>query len=288
MGHRSGAAERLMGRRVRALTRALPAAREGDPAAVHKARVATRRLREALPLVESGRRRRKLRETLRRLRRALGPLRELDVALDTVDALAADAPRAAVTRLQRALRQERRRLYAAMRRELAQVDAEKLGRRAVAAARRCRGIDAAAHAARRAMRLRSAIDHAGGIYLGERLHQVRIAVKKLRYALELARDVGGSRAAARLRRLEAAQDLLGRMQDFEMLTARIRAVQGSSQAPTLSLSGDLDRLVRRLETECRQLHGHYIAMRSGLLALCAQVAPDRRRRGRGARLSSAA
>ena len=35
-------------------------------------------------------------------------------------------------------------------------------------------------------RLRAAIENAAGIYLPDRLHEVRIAVKKLRYALELA------------------------------------------------------------------------------------------------------
>src|SRR4051812_33965968 len=43
--------DRLLHRRVHAFVRALPEARGGDAAAVHKARVASRRLREALPVV---------------------------------------------------------------------------------------------------------------------------------------------------------------------------------------------------------------------------------------------
>ena len=51
------------------------------------------------------------------------------------------------------------------------------------------------------------------------------------------------------------------MHDLEVLIARTRAVQGSAGAPNLGCRRDLDRLVRRLETECRQLHGHYMASR---------------------------
>lgn len=283
-----GAAEVLMRQRVRALVHALPAAEKGDPEAIHRARVCTRRLREVLPLVESGARGRKLRRRVRRLTRALGPVRELDVALETLDALAGEAPRPALARLRQVLRQERRLLSAAMSGEVARVDLDKFRRRAVAAARRCRRVNTAVRTSRRAARLQSAIESAGSIYLPDRLHDVRIAVKKLRYALELARDVSAARADTRLRRLKAAQDLLGRMHDLEVLVARVRAVQGSAQAPSLSLSGDLDRLVRRLETECRQLHGHYMAMRKSLLAICVHLMAVPRRGGRRSRLSPAA
>jgi hypothetical protein len=61
------------------------------------------------------------------------------------------------------------------------------------------------------------------------------------------------------------------MHDFEVLIARTRAVQGSGKATSLQLSADLDRLVRRLETECRRLHGHYIAMRPKLIGICDRV-----------------
>jgi CHAD domain-containing protein len=193
-----------------------------------------------------------------------------------------------VTYLKQVLRQERRRLFAAMSREIERVDFDKLRRRAIAAARRTRAVDTPARAARRALRLQAAIDSAGSIYLPDRLHEVRIAIKKVRYALELGRSASRSRANTQLRTLKAAQDLLGRMHDFEVLIARVRAVQGAPQAPTLSLSSDLDRLVRRLETECRQLHGHYMSMRKALLTICTQVVAGPSRRRREARLSPAA
>ncbi len=117
--------------------------------------------------------------------------------------------------------------------------------------RRSRG--AVPRAGRR--RCEGAIENAAGIYLPDRLHEVRIAVKKLRYAMEIARELSRSRADARIRTLKKAQDLLGRMHDLEMLIARTRAVQGAAGAATLRLSARPRSLVRQLETECRQLHG---------------------------------
>jgi len=269
--------ELLIRQRLNALTRALPGAKQGDPLPLHEARVATRRLREALPLVASGSRGRKLERQARRLTRALGPVRELDVALEMLDTMMvdADAPRGAVTKLRQVVREERQRMHNEMCRRVGRVDIDKLRHRTASAAAKgskTRGrdpkrlSDAQDRAARRAVRLREAIESAAGLYLPDRLHQVRIAVKKLRYALEVSRELSGSRAMARIRTLKEAQDLLGRMHDHEVLIARVRGVQGS-KAPNLRLSGDLDKLVRRLETECRQIHGHYMALRKKLLAI---------------------
>jgi hypothetical protein len=49
------------------------------------------------------------------------------------------------------------------------------------------------------------------------------------------------------------------------------------------MSADLDRLVRRLETECRQLHGHYMAGRGKLIALCDRLSKVPERGGRARR-----
>jgi CHAD domain-containing protein len=283
---RSSASELMIRQRLTALTRTLPAAQRGDVRSIHQARVATRRLREALPLVASGARGHKLERIVQRLTRALGPVRELDVALINLDELEreGDVPRAAIVRLRQVIGEERQLFHSEMRRRIENTDLDKLRRRAVAAARKmpvtpARGrvrdperlAAARQRASRRAAGLRAAIDNAAGIYLPDRLHDVRIAVKKLRYAMELVRDLSGSRAMAAIRTLKEAQDLLGRMHDLEILIARTRAVQGSPIGTNLRLSGELDGLVRRLETECRQLHGHYMASRRTLLAICERV-----------------
>jgi CHAD domain-containing protein len=280
---RTNPSELLIRQRLAALSRTLPGARKGDVHAVHQARVATRRIREAIPLIARGRPGKTLRKSVRRLTRALGPVRELDVALLNLDQIRAsgEVPETAVARLQQLITEERARVGGEMLRRIGQYNLPKLQRKAVDAARRGpvvrgtrdpnRAAAAMARAARRAERLRDAMENAAGIYLPDRLHQVRIAVKKLRYTLEIARDLSGSRAAARIRTLKRVQDLLGRMHDLEMLIARTRAIQSRAGAPNLKLSGDLDRLVRRLENECRRLHVRYMNERKALRGICDYV-----------------
>jgi CHAD domain-containing protein len=283
---RTTPSELLIRQRLAAVTRGLPGARNGDVNSVHQTRVATRRLREALPVVASGARGRKLEKTVRRLTRALGPVRELDVAILTLDELEGvdEVPKAAIAKLRQVVTEERRLLHQQMCRHLGKIDLDKLQARAVAAARKTRVrknsdervaaerlTAAEQRAARRAASLRAAIENASSIYLPDRLHEVRIAVKKLRYAMEITRELRRSHATARIRLLKQAQDLLGRMHDLEVLIARTRAVQGAASAPNLRVSAHLDRLVRRLENECRQLHGQYMASRNKLIAICDHV-----------------
>jgi CHAD domain-containing protein len=288
----------LLRQRLSALSRTLIGARAGDMHAIHQARVATRRLREAVALMPSQSTARRLQRAARRLTRALGPVRELDVALQTLDELQreGDVPRPAVTCLRQLMTAERRLLQAEavkiidrgeferLRQKLAEkerADAEK-GR--VTSTTTRRESTAFRRVVRRGERLRGAMDNAAGIYLPDRLHAVRIAVKKLRYAIEVLQQMSGSRASrartpskslrsvnGQLAALKRAQELLGRMHDLEVLIARTRAVQASPQAPNLRLSGDLDRLVRRLETECRLLHGHYMASRAQLIDICDRI-----------------
>ena len=275
--------EVVIRQRARALERSLPGAQKGDVELVHQARVATRRLREAVPLLVPGPRGRKFERRMRRLTRALGPVRELDVALQTLDELstAGTVPPGSVARLKQEIRLERARVHAQMCTEVSHVDVERLRRKLCSATRKHhvhashgksrdpkRVLRARARAARRAERLRGAVENAGGIYLPDRLHEVRVAVKKLRYAMEVARELSGSRAVAQIRTLKQVQDLLGRMHDLEVLILRVRGLQGSPQAPTLRISANLDHLVRHLETECRQIHGRYVTMRRKLIAIC--------------------
>jgi CHAD domain-containing protein len=270
--------------RVAALRRMLPAARTGDVRGLHQARVATRRLREAMPLLEAGKHGRRIERVAKQLTGVLGGVRELDVALLMLEELerSDDVPMSAVSCLRRAVGEERRVLHKETAKRIDQYDMERLQRKALRALekkgergkhpvdRRQQTTAARQRAARRATRLEAAIEAAGAIYLPERLHQVRIAVKKLRYALEIVRDVSGSRAEARIRTLKRSQDLLGRMHDLEVLIARTRGLQ-SAAVRDLKLSSDLDQLVRRLETEARQLHGQYITTRRSLLDICSRV-----------------
>jgi CHAD domain-containing protein len=276
--------EQMIRLRLSALARELPSASSGDVNAIHQARVATRRVRAALPIVTRGSRRRKLKRSFTRLTRALGGVRELDVAILTLDELKSDPslPKEGLEQLRAILQEERQRFYTEMNAILQHVDLDRLQRRTLVAVERAAQRDSeqsdlkrlksvVRRAGKRALDLQAAIENAGNIYLADRLHQVRIAVKKLRYVLEVARELSRSRASARIRLLKNVQDLLGRMHDLEVMITRIRALQGSDRAPTLKVSADLDRLVRRLEMECRQLHVRYMGFKKKLLELCDYV-----------------
>ncbi len=274
------ATSQLLQRQSRALKRHLPSAVKGDDKAVHRARVASRRLRESVLVLATGlkgSRANKARRKIRRLTRALGMVRELDVALRAVDELGSgnEIPRSATDELRAHILTERQRRRDEMLEALDAVDAAKLGRRlaSVAAA-----IDAAEslewrqslskRLLKRSKRLKAVIDEAGQLYAPDRLHQVRIAVKKLRYGLELAAESGAQAAGPLTRTLRRAQDLLGRIQDLQVVRSHVEAVQAASaRAPRKGLA----TIARRIDDESRRLHGRYVAMAQPLSEIALDV-----------------
>src|SRR5436190_9308312 len=165
----------LLQQRVAALRRQLPGARNGDVRSVHQARVATRRLREALPLIRAGKPGRRLERVARELTGVLGTVRELDVALEMLDGLARTdgVPSAAVTCLHRAVANERDALQRDSAGRIDEYDMERLERKVLRTLerkgdRQVRAVDRQAQisaarrrAARRAARLEAAMDSAG-------------------------------------------------------------------------------------------------------------------------------
>jgi CHAD domain-containing protein len=271
----------LLKQRLTALLDAMPAAQAGDMRSVHQARVATRRLREALPVLRTslndhalGRAERQV----RKMTRALGPVRELDVALAHLDELAAHnlVSARALSRLRQTIARER----FARRREL--LDAitpgkmerlrQRLGRAGEAGGEApppAAALDEAhAQVVRRAERLAAAVEHAGGLYLPDRLHAVRIAAKKLRYALEIERELRKSKSTSRVTQLKRLQDLLGRIHDHEILIDRTRQVQADSAGRDRKLTLELDTIIRTLEAQCRADHAVYMRRRPAMLKLC--------------------
>jgi CHAD domain-containing protein len=102
--------------------------------------------------------------------------------------------------------------------------------------------------------------------LPERLHTVRIAVKKLRYAVELSVEAAGERGNLDVRLLKRGQDLLGRVHDVQMLIDQVRQTQASLAPPSITIWRELDTLVASLEDDCRRLHGRYMRLRDALAA----------------------
>ncbi len=275
----------LLSQRLTTLVDAMPAAQAGDMRSVHQARVATRRLREALPVLRasiSTRSLSRVRRRVRRMTRALGPVRELDVALSHLDELRASnvvSPRA-IARVRQAVTQERQKRRRDMLAAITPGKVEKLRQRlgqvgeAPDAGETGAALDEVGRQiARRARRLTAAIERAGGLYLPDRLHAVRVAAKKLRYALEIERELKRSRATARITQLKRVQDLLGEMHDFEILIDRTRSLQAELAGGDRRLAAELDRLVRTLEDECRQHHAVFMRRRAAILKLCELLTP---------------
>lgn len=265
-----------MERRLAAFRRHLPAALDGDEKAVHQARVATRRLREALPVVGADLPRRRVRKAVRRVRRitrALGPVREMDVALGVIDELAGADPGCAaggvLARREVAAERERRRarMLEAMadpvpRKAVAAVEGV-LGRLAVSGNAASR-VELARRITGRAEGLRRALEEAGVLYSVPRLHAVRIAVKKLRYVLELAGEVRLAPVRLAVGRLKHAQDLLGRLHDLDVVAAFARAAEVQVAAADRAA---LERLLVRIQDECRRLHARYLERRRVLMVV---------------------
>ena len=122
---------------------------------------------------------------------------------------------------------------------------------------------------------------AGTVYLPERLHVVRIAVKKLRYGVELASELSSTSAQADIAVLKRVQALLGRMHDLQMLAEQVRGVQARLTRPDPVLSRELDALIIALDRSCRRLHARYVRERDPLTALCSRLAvrPRAQRQG---------
>jgi CHAD domain-containing protein len=257
------------------------------PRAVHQARTTSRRLRELLPVVAAaapGAGAARLRRDARRVTRALGPVRELDVALAVVAGHVArqqkDWTGVAVVRLQRELEIERERRREHMREELETLDPGKWRERtegliaAVVAAPPIRVWERALgeRLRRRAERLAQAVSRAGMLYVPEALHVVRIASKKLRYTLELAHDAMAAPVTGLIGPLRETQDVLGRIHDLHVLDQWMRrAVSGPADAGRVR---EAVRLGAALDCECRELHGVFLAHRAALVAIARQVAQD--------------
>ncbi|MGH9145570.1 MAG: CHAD domain-containing protein, partial [Vicinamibacterales bacterium] len=113
------------------------------------------------------------------------------------------------------------------------------------------------------------VNHAGALYAPDRLHGVRVSVKKLRYALELGQEARLGRLSAAIRLLKKMQDTLGELHDREILLDRVRAVHAVEGHEAVSES--LERFTRLLEEDTRRYHAEFVTHREGLLKLCTAV-----------------
>jgi CHAD domain-containing protein len=270
----------LLKSRLASLAKHLPDAIRGNVEAIHQARVASRRLREVLPLLGTTTESRQVRIATRSVRsvtRALGPVRELDVTLQVLQQLAGEradlAPAARL--LRRVVVKERKRHREAMLKRLDQNAVEEARRPLRKLLKNLPEADddrwrrlLASRALQQAAALAQAIEIAGLLFDPLRLHEVRIAVKKLRYTLELSTEARTATAARFVETLRQVQNQLGVLHDLQVLL-------GFARAPELAAVAEAQKALAALremaERKCRREHAWYVKRRPRVLAICEAI-----------------
>jgi triphosphatase len=221
-----------------------PGARLGDnPEELHDLRVAGRRLdailrqfRSTLPASFLG-----IRPTLKKVLRALGEVRDLDVALSKLETFGRDLPkpdREGVEPLKQHLMSERGRARARMLSVLDSVALQKDLQNltsllaAPSATSQQSSPELALNAVpelirRRYRKVRKGADLLTPDSSTEAYHAVRGYVKKLRYALEAVAVIYGKPADEMLRALHRWQERLGVQQDAAVASHRLKALAGA-------------------------------------------------------------
>jgi CHAD domain-containing protein len=260
----------------------------GRARSVHRIRVAARRLRELLPVLQlQSNVTHKLGRRLRRVTRQLGVVREVDALIALLDEMqdSGGYDNLAVACVRASLdsdRSERRQQASAkeLSEELHQV-AAKLEEVAesLPPGERERSVDRGwrwaidARVRHRAGKLKEAVAAAGNVYLAGRVHAVRIAIKKFRYAVELESEASSETAwTPQLVALKRRQQLLGRLHDRQVLVDRVRQVQAALAQPEPGVWRALDAMLASLENECRRMHARYLRDAPALVALCDEIA----------------
>ena len=291
--------DRLWRKRLTELSTVWPDFVSGRTDGLHKTRVASRRIREALPIVGAGAapaKVKKLEKKMRALTRSLGPIRELEVELEILDKKSKTdgVPGRAIQMVRREVAMRRQVLRDELAENAPVGDLKKLlkklervsgsgktgkagkreegrGKKSLRAARdseaQWRGV-LATRLMRRAKELAIALEEAGPVYVPERLHAVRIATKKLRYALEIARDAKIAAAAPVVRVLKRNQERLGRLHDLQMLLKHVRETEASGVGSRVN---DLTAYADSIDRECRTLHADFVEHRAELAAVVKDV-----------------
>ena len=274
---------------------------DGDHDSIHRARIATRRVREILPLTHDWQhqdRAEDLRETFKRMGRALGRVRDADTRVALLRYLEARIPHAAPSLVLVRQAEEHHRLTImrklikrferlAVERELAQQ------RHAIArwrAARwpwtttRWRDV-LRAHVADRARGTCEAVAYATGIYFPNRVHSARIEIKKFRYAAEIAVETSLLDGAAVLRVLKKSQDLLGDLHDRQTLLDDLR--QTAAHDARIDAT-HLCLVAQVVEADIADLHARYLQRRDAIRTACSEIPAAMQRPNRVGQIATVA
>ena len=283
--------DRLWRKRLNELSAVWPEFVNGRATGLHKTRVASRRIREALPIVAAAApssKVKKLNKKMRALTRALGPIRELDVELhiledrgapDGMSTRALEIVRREIASRRQTLRNELKddAPISDLKRLLKKLERVADGKGKTKGGKRKAELELealwravlAARLMRRAKRLGASLDDAGSLYAPDRLHDVRISTKKLRYALEIARDTGVAATKPLLKVLKRHQERLGHLHDLQML---LKDVRETGTLPGIGPNmTDLTAYADSLDRECRRVHAGFVEARGELVAAVRQI-----------------
>lgn len=217
-------------KRLGKYTSAFPAVLiSGDAESIHDTRVASRRMQQVMNLLFPPPRvgkSRKVVRSLRKVRRALGPCRNLDVNLDLIqekiDAAGSDIAREAWAQVRDAITETRAAELGHAREALKQTDIVALISRVISL------VESAGDDETVEKRLRQqtetafddwsdALAAAQENLQGGQIHALRIAGKRVRYSAELLFELGHGVAKTLTKSFKALQDQLGRWHDLQVL-----------------------------------------------------------------------
>jgi CHAD domain-containing protein len=274
------AAGRIVARHVRELVRYEKGARAGETEAIHQMRVQTRRLRAALALFSGVLRpgKRAGRSRLRWLARALGRVRDLDVIAALLEERhlphLAGVEAARLEDLVAALKERRWRAHRKLKASLARGRYARLKQALLERAKHPRfrkggGEDAMAArflADRIHREARRVSAHRG---MTERepeapaLHELRITIKGLRYALEFHAETSGLAFEEERALTRDLQDCLGEIHDHDVLLSWFSGLADRSATPVEAqlFAGAWRLLPERLAAERARLFRRFIRLR---------------------------
>jgi CHAD domain-containing protein len=195
-----------------------------DPGTIHDLRVRSRRLQQVVQLIVRAKTpgRRKLSRALRRVRKALGPCRNIDVSLELVKGRLEQAGSPALKdgweMLAAHLRREREPLLAEARGKIARYDLMPFVERAQKLISDAdRQVDPSTKLSAAARRCLAEWDKTYEVTANtgriEQVHALRIATKRLRYRAEILSDSGTSSAEPVVKDLKEIQSALGDWHD---------------------------------------------------------------------------
>ena len=231
-------------RKLRRLPKKISAKPDAD--SVHELRTTIRRLETLLDVTSNGggRKERKLKKQMNRVRRRAGKVRDIDVQIQALETVTVEAARDEKVRVLQFLRRARAKregkLLQALEDEIDNGLEKHLGRTAERLSHNCSGPkpaisaakpDAKAVVAHSLETFRDTVERHGAL-TEENLHAFRMACKRVRYIAEMAgEDAEAAQIIAQLRRV---QDAIGDWHDWVTLTASAEKVLGTQSSPLLS------------------------------------------------------